>query len=108
VRPLLFLDRWADGQTTHLRKIDDIAVMSSTAAATLRQLVMFVVNKVVEADRRMVLSNELELITLPNRLTQALGPAARDAFAIFEDLCLLGNVRNSFNSNTSTRPLLSS
>ena len=68
--------------------------MSSTAAATLRQLVMFVVNKVVEADRRMVLSNELELITLPNRLTQALGPAARDAFAIFEDLCLLGNGPN--------------
>jgi hypothetical protein len=38
----------------------------------------------------MVLSNELESMTLPNRLTQALGPATRDAFAIFEDLCLLG------------------
>jgi hypothetical protein len=60
--------------------------MSSTAAATLRQLVMFVVNKVVEEDRRMLLSNELESITLPNRLTQALGPAARDAFVTFEDL----------------------
>jgi hypothetical protein len=36
------------------------------------------------------------------------GPAACDAFAIFEDLCLLGNVRNSCNSNTSTRRLLSS
>ena len=67
------------------------AVVSSTAAATLRQLVMFVVDKVVEEDRRMMLANELESITLPDGTTQALGPAARDAFAIFEDLCLLGN-----------------
>ena len=52
---------------------------------------MFVVDKVVEEDRRMLLANELELITLPDGTTQALGPAARDAFAIFEDLCLLGN-----------------
>lgn len=67
------------------------AVVSSTAAATLRQLVMFVVDKVVEEDRRMLLANELESITLPDGTTQTLGPAARDAFAIFEDLCLLGN-----------------
>jgi hypothetical protein len=66
-------------------------VVSSTAAATLRQLVMFVVDKVIEEDRRMLLANELESITLPDGTTQALGPAARDAFAIFEDLCLLGN-----------------
>ncbi|KAF8481495.1 guanine nucleotide exchange factor in Golgi transport N-terminal-domain-containing protein, partial [Russula emetica] len=30
-------------------------------------------------------------MTLPDGTTQALGPAARDAFAIFEDLGLLGN-----------------
>ncbi|KAH9955055.1 hypothetical protein BC827DRAFT_1262095 [Russula dissimulans] len=47
------------------------AVVSSTAAETLRQLVMFVVDKVVEEN--------------------PLDPAARDAFAVFEDLCLLGN-----------------
>jgi hypothetical protein len=52
---------------------------------------MFVVDKVIEEDRRMLLANELESITLPDGATQALGPAARDAFAIFEDLCLLGN-----------------
>ena len=52
---------------------------------------MFVVDKVVEEDRRMLLASELEPITLPNGITQSLGPAARDAFAIFEDLCLLGN-----------------
>ncbi|KAI9452204.1 hypothetical protein F5148DRAFT_1237059 [Russula earlei] len=67
------------------------AVVSSTAAATLRQLVMFVVDKVIEEDRRLLLANELESITLPDGTTQALGHAARDAFAIFEDLCLLGN-----------------
>ena len=65
--------------------------MSSTAAATLRQLVMFVVDKVVEEDRRLLLASELESITLPDGTTRSLGPAARDAFAIFEDLCLLGN-----------------
>ena len=52
---------------------------------------MFVVDKVVEEDRRLLHANELEPITLPDGTTQTLGPAARDAFAIFEDLCLLGN-----------------
>ena len=64
--------------------------MSSTAAATWRQLVMFVVDKVVEEDRRLLLASELELITLPEGTTQSLGAAACDTFSIFEDLCLLG------------------
>ena len=59
--------------------------MSSTAAATLRQLVMFVVDKVVEEDRRLLLANELESITLPDGTTKTLGPVARGTFAIFED-----------------------
>jgi hypothetical protein len=52
-----------------------------------------VVDKVVEEGRRMLLANELESITLPDGTTEALGPAmpVRDAFAIFKDLCLLGN-----------------
>jgi hypothetical protein len=49
------------------------------------------VNKVVEEDRCMLLAHELESTTPPDGTTQALGPAMRDAFAIFEDLCLLGN-----------------
>jgi hypothetical protein len=52
---------------------------------------MFVVDKVVEEDRRLLHANEVEPITLPDGTTQTLGPATRDAFAIFEDLCLLGN-----------------
>jgi len=46
----------------------------------------------VEEDCRMLLANEFESIT-PDGKTQAPvpGPAARDAFAIFENLCLLGN-----------------
>jgi len=59
------------------------AIVSSTAAATLRQLVMF-----VEEDRRLLLAIELESIPLPDGTTRSLGP---DAFAIFEDLYLLGN-----------------
>ena len=69
-----------------------IAVVSSTAAATLRQLVMFVVDKVVDEDRRDDLQPEdLTETTLPNGTSKALGPSARDAFAVFEDLCLLAN-----------------
>jgi len=52
---------------------------------------MFVVDKVVEEARRLLLASELESITLPDGTTRSLGPAARDTFAIFEDLCLLGN-----------------
>jgi hypothetical protein len=88
-----------------------MAVVSSTAAVRVRQLVMFIVDKVVDEDRRMLLANELESITFPDGTPQALGPAARDAFGIFEDLCLLGtvteSVRNSHNLSTSTRRLLS-
>jgi hypothetical protein len=36
--------------------VDRTAVVSSTAAATLRQLVMFIVDKIVEEDRRMPLT----------------------------------------------------
>ena len=67
-----------------------IAVVSSTAAATLRQLVMFVVDKVVEEDKREALS-DVEDTYLPNGTSKALSPSARDAFAVFEDLCLLAN-----------------
>ncbi|KAJ7187153.1 hypothetical protein C8R46DRAFT_1172029 [Mycena filopes] len=69
-----------------------IAVVSSTAAATLRQLVMFVFDKMVDEDRR----DDPDTIQwldmkLPNGSTKSLGPSARDAFSVFEDLCLLAN-----------------
>ncbi|KAN0132209.1 hypothetical protein V8E53_009975 [Lactarius tabidus] len=81
------------------------SVVSSTAAATLRQLFMFVVDKIVEEDRRLLHANELEPITLPDGTTQTLGTAARDAFAIFKALCLLGNTLNSCSLSTSRRHL---
>lgn len=69
-----------------------IGVVSSTAAATLRQLLMFVVDKVVEEDRRGDLPPDpIQDTQLPNGTTKPLGPAAHDAFSIFQDLCLLGN-----------------
>jgi hypothetical protein len=69
-----------------------IAVVSSTAAATLRQLVMFVVDKVVDEDRRDDVDPQLlSLIKLPDGSETSLGPSACDAYAVFEDLCLLAN-----------------
>jgi len=43
--------------------------MLSMTAGTPRQLVMFIVNKVVEVDRRLLLSSELESIILPSGTT---------------------------------------
>ncbi|KAF8198188.1 hypothetical protein K438DRAFT_1823993 [Mycena galopus ATCC 62051] len=69
-----------------------IAVVSSTAAATLRQLVMFVFDKMVDEDRRDDLDTAQWVeMKLPNGTTKSLGPSARDAFSVFEDLCLLAN-----------------
>ncbi|KAF8639344.1 hypothetical protein AX17_001563 [Amanita inopinata Kibby_2008] len=69
-----------------------IAVVSSTAAATLRQLVMFVVDKMVIEDRRdNIHEQEQTEVRLPDGTTKLLGPSARDAYSVLEDLCLLAN-----------------
>ncbi|KAG1880969.1 hypothetical protein F4604DRAFT_1922593 [Suillus subluteus] len=77
-----------------LGKLQDsrIAVVSSTAATTLRQLVMFIFEKLVNKDRQK--SNgtpELSEATLPDGSTKALVLCAKDAFSVFADLCLLAN-----------------
>lgn len=67
-------------------------MVSSTAAATLRQLVMFVVDKVVDEDRKDELAEGAQTeVILPNGATKKLGPSAHDTYAVFEDLCLLAN-----------------
>ncbi|CAK5277941.1 unnamed protein product [Mycena citricolor] len=70
-----------------------IAVVSSTAAATLRQLVMFVFDKMVDEDRRDDDPDTAgwEDVTLPDGSVKMLGPSGKDAFSVFEDLCLLAN-----------------
>ncbi|KAL4066352.1 hypothetical protein V8B97DRAFT_2111374 [Scleroderma yunnanense] len=69
-----------------------IAVVSSTAAATLRQLVMFVFDKMADEDRReSVPDDAMTEVNLPNGSTTSLGPYATDAYSVFEDLCLLAN-----------------
>ncbi|KAH6905130.1 hypothetical protein BKA70DRAFT_1293490 [Coprinopsis sp. MPI-PUGE-AT-0042] len=72
-----------------------IAVVSSTAAATLRQLLMFVVDKMVNEDRLLESDDNppfaLTEIRLPNGTTKSVGPSSKDTFAVFEDLCLLAN-----------------
>lgn len=67
-----------------------IAVVSSTAAATLRQLVMFVMDKVVHEDDQDDPQQPVPT-TLPDGSTMQLLPSSRDAFSVFEDLCLLAN-----------------
>jgi hypothetical protein len=52
---------------------------------------MFVVDKVVDEDRRTAQDEELEEVYLPDGTLKNLGLSARDAFAVFEDLCLLAN-----------------
>lgn len=68
-----------------------IAVVSSTAAATLRQLVMFVMDKVVIEDAQPTESEHRVPTTLPDGTTMNLQPSSHDAFSVFEDLCLLAN-----------------
>jgi hypothetical protein len=67
-------------------------VVSSTAAATLRQLVMFVVDKMDAEDRiSEEATSQLTEVQLPDGSVKMLGPSALDAFSVFEDLCLLAN-----------------
>ena len=64
----------------------------------LRQLVMFVVDKVVEADCRLPLASELESTALQDRTSQFLSPAACEVYVTFEDLCLLENGERPHNT----------
>lgn len=53
---------------------------------------MFVVDKMVEEDKCDELDpNALSEIHLPDGATKFLSPSARDAYSVFEDLCLLAN-----------------
>ncbi|GJJ14425.1 hypothetical protein Clacol_008689 [Clathrus columnatus] len=71
-----------------------IAVVSSTAGATLRQLLMFVVDKVLDEDRLEASSGGIPTV-LPDGNSVLLRPSAKDAFSVFEDLCLLANSEKS-------------
>jgi hypothetical protein len=53
----------------------------STAAAALRQLNIFVVDKIVEVDLRLLFADALESITLPDGMTQSRSPALREALS---------------------------
>jgi hypothetical protein len=50
---------------------------------------MFVADKIAAEDAQEGPSAQPVVITLPDGSSQAVSPAARDAYAIFEDLCLL-------------------
>jgi len=52
---------------------------------------MFVVDKMVVEDGNELDKDELTGVKLPDGSLKPLGPSARDAFSVFEDLCLLTN-----------------
>jgi hypothetical protein len=53
---------------------------------------MFVVDKVVDEDKRHEVDEiELTEVSLPDGSSISLGVSACDAYAVFEDLCLLAN-----------------
>jgi hypothetical protein len=54
------------------------------------KLVMFIVDDVVEEDRRL-LASELGSTILQNRSSLSLNLASRDVYVIIQDLCLLQN-----------------
>ena len=81
-----------------------IAVVSSTAAATLRQLVMFIVDKMVDEDRLDDPPAEVRPVQLPDNTSIQLHPSAFDAFSVFNDLCLLANSEAPSFLNLSALP----
>lgn len=67
-----------------------VGVVSSTAAATLRQMVIILFEGVVEEDRRANDAEELHSLTLhPENTVVQLRPSALDAFDVLQDLCNL-------------------
>ncbi|CAO3644476.1 unnamed protein product [Cunninghamella echinulata] len=69
-----------------------VIVVNNTAAATLRQLVIYVFDKVTEEDKQQLSSDDANhSIRLADESTIKLHPCAKDAYYLFQDLCLLTN-----------------
>lgn len=67
-------------------------VVNNTAAATLRQLVIFVFDKVTKEDALgLELSDTCHEIEISSGAKIKLHPCAKDAYYLFQDLCLLTN-----------------
>ncbi|KAI8636873.1 hypothetical protein BD408DRAFT_396694 [Parasitella parasitica] len=67
-----------------------IVVVNNTAAATLRQLVIFVFDKVAKEDNQPTTETTAEVeISTGEKIK--LRPCAKDAYFLFRDLCLLTN-----------------
>ncbi|ORX54448.1 hypothetical protein DM01DRAFT_1035596 [Hesseltinella vesiculosa] len=69
-----------------------IVVVNNTAAATLRQLVIHVFDKVSEEDKQnLKVTDTMHTIRLSDDTSLSLHPCAKDAYYLFQDLCLLTN-----------------
>jgi hypothetical protein len=66
--------------------------VNNTAAATLRQLVIFVFDKVAKEDtQKLAPSDANHQIEISTGEKINLHPCAKDAYYLFQDLCLLTN-----------------
>lgn len=66
-------------------------VVNNTAAATLRQLVIFVFDKVTKEDTQDLDASQACEIEINSGEKVSLYPCAKDAYYLFQDLCLLTN-----------------
>lgn len=72
-----------------------MVVVNNTAAATLRQLVILVFDKVAKEDAQETAgSDSKQEIELNTGEKIDLAPCAKDAYYLFQDLCLLTNGDN--------------
>ncbi|KAF9162591.1 hypothetical protein DFQ26_003405 [Actinomortierella ambigua] len=70
-----------------------VVFVNNTAAATLRQLVIYIFDKVGEEDRELAQKGEPKALELGEDFSpeDQLEPCAKDAYLLFQDLCLLTN-----------------
>ncbi|KAG0231976.1 hypothetical protein BGW41_001994 [Actinomortierella wolfii] len=70
-----------------------VVFVNNTAAATLRQLVIYIFDKVGEEDRELAQKGEQKTIEPSEESSpeEQLEPCAKDAYLLFQDLCLLTN-----------------
>ncbi|KAI9277773.1 hypothetical protein BY458DRAFT_504032 [Sporodiniella umbellata] len=66
-------------------------VVNNTAAATLRQLVIFVFDKVAKEDTQDMSESQVCEVEIHSGEKIKLHPCAKDAYYLFQDLCLLTN-----------------
>ncbi|KAF9973368.1 hypothetical protein BGZ73_003400 [Actinomortierella ambigua] len=70
-----------------------VVFVNNTAAATLRQLVIYIFDKVGEEDRELAQQGGPKVVESSEEVSpeEQLEPCAKDAYLLFQDLCMLTN-----------------